>query len=246
MEEEDAKGDTGEEKTAEMFRALARLPLAAVRSMGGAVRVASYSEAAADEAARKAASAASMVLPETLEGILDLDKVSEVPREDLVEGWRAHHLDKDGVVCATVGGEVGAKLASRVVESPRFVVPIPRDQGFVTVLLEGRRVEETQALDVWYTFLHTYQQYGGQAAPVMATRYYYDLAESKDLVLMRGGVDTMAISVEEAQYLGNQTSIFYLQDDKYTPFVHTFNHQPDSFNFEAILESLDLTLPTSG
>ena len=183
-------------------------------------------------------------LPPVLNQVLDVGKAGELDKESLQSLWRVHHGEIEGALCAVVDAEKGEVLRARVEESPRMVVPIPKEKGFVTVLSEGRvddSVPGVACVDMAYTFLHTFQEYGHAASPVVVTRYYYDMADSHNAVLMAGSRDQAAVSLEEGQYLGNQTSILYLNDDMYSKFTHVFNHQPNSFDFDAILDSLEIT-----
>lgn len=55
---------------------------------------------------------------------------------------------------------------------------------------------------------------------------------------MRGDVETEILDSTEAQFLANIWQWYLLNDQKYR-FVQTFNHHPQDFQFEKILEELD-------
>ena len=88
--------------------------------------------------------------------------------------------------------------------------------------------------------LEEYQKYKSMEAitPILTLQYYTDLAETKELVLMRGDVMPESITTTEAQYLVNQLQLFYLGDEKYQ-LVKDFNHNPAAFNYEDLLKELN-------
>jgi hypothetical protein len=68
--------------------------------------------------------------------------------------------------------------------------------------------------------------------------FYTELKESKGLVLMKGQVNTAVLQPTDAAFLGNQTTIWYFDDDRYKNFVWKFNHEPASFDFAKVIEKM--------
>lgn len=55
------------------------------------------------------------------------------------------------------------------------------------------------------------------------------------LVLMRGNIETLVMSTQEAQYLTNMWQLFLLDDDKYK-LMEIFNYKPQQFDFQRVVD----------
>jgi hypothetical protein len=85
------------------------------------------------------------------------------------------------------------------------VLPLPRETGFVSVLLQACADQDT----VMFTELERYQQAMDKSAvlPSLHLRYYTDLSQDKGLVLMRGEVDRAHLSTTGMSDLCNQHDV---------------------------------------
>lgn len=54
---------------------------------------------------------------------------------------------------------------------------------------------------------------GDFAKPVISLQFFTELANSKELILMRGDIHTKQLTPSHAQTLINQIQIFYLNDE---------------------------------
>ncbi|MCI14655.1 ATP synthase F1 complex assembly factor, partial [Trifolium medium] len=72
--------------------------------------------------------------------------------------------------------------------------------------------------------------------------YYTELAESKDLVLIRGDVlFTSKLTDSEAKWLVETAQSFYLNDARYK-LVERFNKDAQDFEFKDVLRALDMPI----
>jgi ATP synthase F1 complex assembly factor 1 len=95
-----------------------------------------------------------------------------------------------------------------------------------------------------FTPLADYKERGARAAPVLILRSYTDIAESKELVLMRGQIDPNRLTVHEAGVLANQWQLFYLSQEQFA-LVRQFNQSPEQFNVAQLLNTYLLPPQTS-
>lgn len=89
------------------------------------------------------------------------------------------------------------------------------------------------------TDLDSFQRFQHLAPPWLYLTHYDDLAESKDIVLMRGDVDLAKLTQVEAKVVSSFMHTFYLHDEKYK-LVHQFNKHPREFNFDALVADLQI------
>lgn len=138
--------------------------------------------------------------------------------------WAEYHDETVSSVAEvlTQSEWTGLKERSRI--CPMFVFPIPRQDGFITLLAQW------QDNNCLFTFLEEYRQSPMTAQPWMAFAVYEDLLNSKGLALLRGDFTTR-ITKEEAGNLLNQCREFYLGDGY--RHVEKFNHNPAEFDFMA-------------
>ncbi|KAL6054221.1 ATP synthase mitochondrial F1 complex assembly factor 1 [Balamuthia mandrillaris] len=171
--------------------------------------------------------------PDSLDQLVHMDLFTQETPEKITSLWVNYHQKKPCVV-ASIPAPTYDRLKERLAECPMFVLPIPRGEGFVTAFMQAHSAHDT----INFTFLDEYKQKGSQAEPFMCMKYYTELAESKGLVLCRGDVETAMLTTVEAQYLTNQLQLYYLaEEDKYR-LVHTFNHKPQLFDYNLILDPL--------
>ena len=89
-----------------------------------------------------------------------------------------------------------------------------------------------------YTELESYKRFGERAVPALSCVFYTELQATKGIVLMRGELNTTQLQPTDAAFLGNQTTIWYHDDERYKNFVWTFNHKPNEFDFERVIERM--------
>jgi ATP synthase F1 complex assembly factor 1 len=93
-----------------------------------------------------------------------------------------------------------------------------------------------------FTGLEDYKARGTQASPYFTVSYYTELAESKDLVLIRGDVVfTSKLTDSEAKWLIETAQSFYLNDARYK-LVERFNKDAHEFEFTDVLRALDMPI----
>ena len=101
---------------------------------------------------------------------------------------------------------------------------------------------------------------GVLAKPVVNIQFFTELASSKQVVLMRGDINTDQLQTQHVQALINQLQIFYTNDEVtwsisqmwscgiiflilalqlFEKFVKTFNHTPDSFDYNDLIKAVE-------
>jgi ATP synthase mitochondrial F1 complex assembly factor 1 len=164
-----------------------------------------------------------------LEQIVHVDKLMQETPRNIKKAWMRHHHKRD-CIGAVLEGLSYDKLVARTKESPMFVFPLPRDKGFQSIFFQAMGNVHL------YTDLEAYKQYGEKAVPALSCAFYTELQRTKGIVLMRGELNTTQLQPTDAAFLGNQTTIWYHEDERYKNFVWTFNHKPSEFRFDGVVE----------
>jgi len=163
-----------------------------------------------------------------LDSVVKLDLLEKEPPKTIKKIWIEYHRDKDCIV-AILEPKQFNDLRSRFEDCPMFVLPVPRKSGYETMLLQYKD-------NCWIvTTLFEFREKGNLADPVVDVRFFDELAESKELVLMRGMIHTDQLTSHLVQALVNQLQIFYTNDEYYNDYVKLFNHQPNEFDFEKLM-----------
>eukprot|EP00850_Spirogloea_muscicola_P005940 SM000027S09721 [mRNA] locus=s27:891595:892665:- [translate_table: standard] len=122
-----------------------------------------------------------MPAPKSLDAIIKLEAVAGKTAEEIAAIWQDYHLGR-GHVSAVMAARLFATLADRATRCPLFVLPVRKERGFITMLLQA------QMPHLLFTGLEDYKALGPQATPYMTVSHYKDLADTKGLVLVRGDV----------------------------------------------------------
>eukprot|EP00038_Savillea_parva_P012309 m.203727 g.203727 ORF g.203727 m.203727 type:complete len:397 (+) comp22223_c0_seq1:36-1226(+) len=166
-----------------------------------------------------------------LDSIVKMDKLEEADVDTIKALWSAYHATIKGVG-AVIPAEIYAKLRKRNTECPMFVVPLPRSEGIEFFFLQWR------AHQAAFTSLLEWQTHGENAVPYVLLNHYTDFADSKGVVLMTADLDDN-VTLMDAQFLANEIQIYYLGEDAEFDLVRKFNHDPQAFDHNEVLERLD-------
>eukprot|EP01116_Phalansterium_solitarium_P003635 TRINITY_DN14453_c0_g1_i1.p4 TRINITY_DN14453_c0_g1~~TRINITY_DN14453_c0_g1_i1.p4 ORF type:complete len:191 (+),score=50.38 TRINITY_DN14453_c0_g1_i1:782-1354(+) len=173
-----------------------------------------------------------------LDRIVKLDLLEKEPVDNIRKIWIDYHKDKP-FICGVVQADEYSKIRQRSDRCPMFVLPLPKgDAGFMTFFLQS------QGDMTNFTSLAEFQAKNKYAPTALGVQHFAELADSKGLVLMRGEVDTKVISVDEARMLVSLWQVFLLDDTK-NKLMEQFNHRPNEFDFNRVLDVLGQNVPNN-
>lgn len=174
-----------------------------------------------------------------LDQIMKLDKLADLDGEAISQLWTQYHSTKD-MISATIPSETYAKLLARGRRYPMFILPVPRDnQGIEMFLLQFDHHQ------VHFTPLVEYKTHGSNARPALSLTHYTDLMADKQVVLMRGELDTeiRVVDAKAAQYLALQLQQFYVTGGREKlELVEKFNQRPEEFNYQELITQAETLL----
>lgn len=175
--------------------------------------------------------------PKSLDQILKVPLVERESPEAITRIWREHHEMNPHILAEVVPYSQYQVLKHRSKECPMFVLPVFKNIGFQTVVLQF------QTEHVLFTAMRDFKQKGEWASPQMSLSHYTEFAQNKGIVLMRGETNDTHINKAEGRDLARFMYKFYLDDNLYHTFVEVFNKEPHRFNFEELINAVKAIKP---
>lgn len=190
----------------------------------------------ANFARSKFASGYTALAPKKLEQIMKIESVIFSPPEEITQIWNDYHIGR-GHISAVMGSELYKIFEQRANECPIFVLPLRKGNGFISVVVQA------QMPYLLFTALEDYRVRGSEAAPYFTVTHFTELVPTKSLVLVRGDiVFTRKLSDDEADTLLKTAHSFYINDERYRK-VRKFNKDSREFDFEEVLQELNIPMP---
>lgn len=164
-----------------------------------------------------------------LDSILKLDMIEDKSASDISQLWSQYFSGKERMIFASIPYEKYQRLHSKGQECPLFIYALPRDTGFEFVL------GQCSGDDWYYTSLVEYQTHGEYAPYSLVVRHYTELADNKNLILMKGEIASDHLQPELATLLVHQTQMAYGSDENFV-LVETMNKKPDEFKHMDVID----------
>lgn len=182
-------------------------------------------------AASRSFSSSRVIAARALDEFANVSMLQSETPERIEEIWTSYHGEKkdSNVIGAALAASTYYTLAKNAAKSPLFVVPVPREGGYMVM------ISQMQAGRCLFAFLEEFRQDPAAAEPYLALEYFDDLAEQSDLVLCRGEIGRGKLTRDEADQLRRMVEGHYGDDRLYAQTVEAFNHRPGEFDFEAHL-----------
>ena len=182
-----------------------------------------------------------------LDDIVKLDLLRDKSAEEIRHIWLEYHkAGAKNVVSAVAPPPALRAMMSEAENNPQFLFVVPRGGGGAGPTGEGSGgmefvLGQWKKTDIYFTPLIQYQTHGENAPVALTVHHFDELAESNDVVLMRGEFDPNVFSPIDAQVLVMQMQQYY--GENATPakrkLLHTFNHQPKYFKHMDVVAQLD-------
>ncbi|KAI9483881.1 MAG: ATP11 protein-domain-containing protein [Benjaminiella poitrasii] len=172
----------------------------------------------------------------SLDKIVKLDLLKKEDSESIAKIWVEYHKNKDGIV-AVIPVSTYSRMHKVSQKYPLFILPMPRDTGLEFFYVQF------QSHQCYITSLLEYKTKGEKARPFLSITHYPELAETKDIVLMRGEIGDKfkkILSPSNAQFLAFALQQFYSQDNpRKLNLVKTFNNAPEKFNYQELIKEME-------
>ena len=172
--------------------------------------------------------------PTKLEDVVKLGLFAHKSPSEAAEVWSKYHEDESkGRMGRVLRRADYAELSARAAESPLFVVPLEKPEGYVTL------VAQWQPPRCLVTTLHEFNHDPTSSVAHLTLTHYTELAPSKGIVLVRGdAISPHVINAFEARAFTQRLYDYYLHPAKYMRWVQPFNHDANAFDFRAYMDEL--------
>jgi ATP synthase mitochondrial F1 complex assembly factor 1 len=182
----------------------------------------------------------------TLSSYIDVEKLKKHtdPKEiELI--WRAGHA-KDSILCAVIPKSIYERMIRLAREHAMLVLPLPRPTGIEMHFMQFK-FPVRNVTHVLFTSLLEYKTHGEFARPHTMVMHFEDLAEEKEVVLMRGEIDLSQnlIGLDEAMLLVMGVQKLYGADPESErgrlrrKLIEEFSSGSENFDVNILMDELN-------
>lgn len=170
--------------------------------------------------------------PKSLDQIIKMNLIEKETPQAIEQIWNDFHYLTIDVVSKVIPYQQYQLFFSRITTCPWFVLPVFKNIGYMNMVVQAQREY------ILFTSMREFKQRESMASPYLSLSHFTDLVQTKGIVLMRAEVNTTHLNKGEANDLVKFLYEFYLRDDLYRQYVEVFNKQPNSFNFDNLMEAV--------
>ncbi|KAG6042059.1 hypothetical protein E4U41_006180 [Claviceps citrina] len=140
---------------------------------------------------------------QSLDDIVDVAKIRELPEKELTAVWRLRHAHSPQKLCAVLPAATYKAMEDMGRKTPHFVLPVPHEsQGAEIHLLQWTFDAASNTSTVLFTQLAEFKTRGEFAQPHTTVTHHLDLVNDKGVVLMQGQtMEDRGVSPEHARWL---------------------------------------------
>eukprot|EP00545_Synedropsis_sp_CCMP1620_P007941 CAMPEP_0119015512 /NCGR_PEP_ID=MMETSP1176-20130426/11157_1 /TAXON_ID=265551 /ORGANISM="Synedropsis recta cf, Strain CCMP1620" /LENGTH=214 /DNA_ID=CAMNT_0006968811 /DNA_START=190 /DNA_END=834 /DNA_ORIENTATION=- len=164
--------------------------------------------------------------PRSLDEIVKKELMVDKNAEEVSDIWIKYHEEKPSVHGMVLKGEEGLGVLSRAKESPFFIQPVFRDDGFFMLVCQYQADQH-----FLMAYLEDYKMDPARASPLLTFSLFPDYAEELDLTLVRTDVINNGVLDDEALKVVQGMLDAYRKDDEYEN-VRNFNKDPELFDID--------------
>mmetsp|Transcript_15250 Transcript_15250/g.22722 ORF Transcript_15250/g.22722 Transcript_15250/m.22722 type:complete len:258 (-) Transcript_15250:240-1013(-) len=165
--------------------------------------------------------------PRKLSDILKVELLKDKSNTEISDMWMTYHEGKEKVHGIVMDGKKGRNLLSKAAQCPFFIQPVFRGEGHFMV------VSQFQTPNYFLlALLEDYKMDPAAAQPILTVSVFDDLAETKDVVLLRCDIINRGIEDDEGYKLCQNLINDYLEFEG----VHMFNKNPDAFDVDEFVK----------
>ncbi|KAJ3416458.1 hypothetical protein HDV05_001616 [Chytridiales sp. JEL 0842] len=178
-----------------------------------------------------------------LSDILNLDLARLESSSTISEIWNTHHTQTPHTLSGVLPPAFYKSFLERSSKYPYFILPLPKENGGV----EFYWMQVTRDGGVYFTSLEEYKLKQEKARPYLILTHFTDLLAEKDIVLMRGEIQTFAegsgglmLKADEARLLVLLMQAFYVTgSEEKKRLLVKLHEKPGEFDFNDLLRAVD-------
>jgi ATP synthase F1 complex assembly factor 1 len=176
----------------------------------------------------------SFVGPKTLDDVIKKELVAEKSGAEVADIWYSYHENKENVIGLVLDSQAGKSVLSRAQKCPFFVQPVFRDDGFFMMVSQFQSPGH-----FLMAYLEDYKMDPQSATPLLTFSVFDDLADNKDVVLVRADILNKSIQDDEGRKVVRSVLDNY-RDEEHFVVVKTFNERPDAFDIDDYISRMNI------
>jgi hypothetical protein len=161
-----------------------------------------------------------------LEDILKKELIQDKTSTEVADLWYTYHENKPNVHGLVLKGDQAKTILKRAAESPFFVQPIFRDDGYFMLVSQYQN-----PCHFLMAYLEDFKMDPSAAQPLLNFSIFDDYIESKDLALVRAEILNRGIEDGEGLTIVQNMIDGYTNDDEFM-VVSSFNKKPETFDLD--------------
>lgn len=168
--------------------------------------------------------------PRKLSDIIKLDLIRDKTSAEISDVWMTYHEEKDKVHGLILNKAKGKSILSRAAQCPFFIHPVFREEGHFMI------ISQFQTPNYFLlALLEDYKMDPARAQPLMTVSVFDDMAEEKDLALVRCDIINRGIEDHEGYNICKYLLEDYVNEEGFMG-IHMFNKKPDAFDVEEFVK----------
>ncbi|ODV63529.1 Atp11p [Ascoidea rubescens DSM 1968] len=196
----------------------------------------------------------------TLNSYIDVEKVSNLKREEIEFIWNSRFMNKENTLIAATDLETFNIMLSNAKKNPIFLLPLPKDGVSDIANSNSNKPHKNHELHLiqWIfsekftthciiTTLAEYKLNKEFSRPHTTLTFHSELADSKDIILINGLVESENIKLPEAQYLVLNVQKFYgglknsvEPNKRRLKLLNDFTSGSSEFNLQDLINESDI------
>ena len=170
--------------------------------------------------------------PRSLSELTNLPLLKVESTDTVKTIWEEYHKDQNEALGITLTPQETDKLIRRGREASLFLYPSFREEKSQYFIL----MSQFQDSFFFMTYLENYKRDPQNATPWFSLSLFRDLEAQKNVTLVRVDFLSQYIPKASAERITSLLMQSYLDDDVFSKFTRTFNHDPNTFDFQQMIE----------
>lgn len=171
--------------------------------------------------------------PRKLDDVIKTELLTNKTGSEIADIWYSYHEGKENVVGLVMKGAEGKLVLRRAAKHPFIVQPVFRDDGFFMLLSNFQSPSH-----FLLAYLEDYKMDPHSATPLITFSVFDDLADDKDIALVRCDVLNKSIEDDEARKVVEGVIDNYRNQEDYGA-VKTFNEKPAAFDIDDYISRMN-------
>lgn len=153
---------------------------------------------------------------------------------EITDMWMTYHEGKEKVHGLAIDEAKGKSILARAAQCPFFIHPVFREEGHFMILSQFQTPNY-----FLLAFLEDYRMDPARAQPLLTISLFDEMAETKDLTLVRCDIINQGIEDDEGYKICQRLLDDYAEEEHFRD-VHMFNKKPEVFDIDVFVKEREV------